>query len=266
MKFSLVTFSFEDEPLDQILDMASNVGLDAIDLAGEEGLEVREIADILRSHSVKIVEVTGLWGTGDWYRDLVNPDASVRKAGIRYGKYTIDLAREFGQMTEICPITRREVVETYGKEKLMDEARKSVKELAMYAKDRGVTLLIESLNRYEVLPDVCLINRQDEAVELIKSIDSESLGILLDTFHCSIEESDIIDTIHKFAHKIRHVHLCDSNRYVPGSGHLDFKPILRAFKSIGYGGYLSLEPSPKPSVVDLGNSLEYLMSLQPFLK
>lgn len=265
LKYSLVTFSFENQPLGQILDMASRVGLDAIDLAGREGLNVRKVASVLRSHSMEIAEVTGLWGTGDWYWDIVNPDSSVRKAGIGYGKYTIDLAREFGQMTEISLITKRQILEEYGRTKLLDRARRPLKELATYAKDRGVTLLVESLNRYEVLPDVCLTHSQREAYQLVSEVSSESMGILLDTFHCSIEESDIVDVIHRYGRITRHVHLCDSDRYLPGFGHLDFKPILKAFKSVGYAGYLSFEPSPKPSVIDLQNSLAYLKSIEPFL-
>ena len=38
-----------------------------------------------------------------------------------------------------------------------------------------------------------------------------------------------------------HFHFCDSNRAAPGSGHVDFRPILRALKDIDYQGYFAME-------------------------
>ncbi len=148
----------------------------------------------------------------------------------------------------------------------MKNARESLKELANYAKDRGVKLLLESVNRFELLPDLCLINKQREAVQLVEEIDADSMGIVLDTFHCSIEETDVVDAIVRFSKHIKEVHICDSNRSIPGSGNLEFKRILQSLKTQDYRGYLSFEPIPKPSKEQLRDSYQYLKSMEPFLE
>nr|QCO92939.1 hypothetical protein [uncultured bacterium] len=46
--------------------------------------------------------------------------------------------------------------------------------------------------------------------------------------------------------RLFHFHVADSNRWYPGAGHLDFKPILAALAATGYQGYISGEFLPKP--------------------
>jgi sugar phosphate isomerase/epimerase len=62
----------------------------------------------------------------------------------------------------------------------------------------------------------------------------------------NIEEISIEDAIRKHAKRLLHMHLADSNRWVPGMGHLNFQSILSALREIGYPGYLSLECLPMP--------------------
>ncbi len=46
MKFSLVAYCFTDESMENILEMAGAIGLDAIDVPGSELLDVKKISDI----------------------------------------------------------------------------------------------------------------------------------------------------------------------------------------------------------------------------
>jgi sugar phosphate isomerase/epimerase len=64
----------------------------------------------------------------------------------------------------------------------------------------------------------------------------------------SIEEADIAASIRGAAPYLRHIHLADSNRQVPGRGHTRFVEALRALKEIGFEGYGALEcgvPQPR---------------------
>ena len=45
---------------------------------------------------------------------------------------------------------------------------------------------------------------------------------------------------------IVNVHLADSQRQLPGSGHTDFRAVAASLASIGYKGYLSAEALPWP--------------------
>jgi D-psicose/D-tagatose/L-ribulose 3-epimerase len=41
--------------------------------------------------------------------------------------------------------------------------------------------------------------------------------------------------------RLRHVHACENDRGIPGSGHVDFIGIAEALREIGYQGYLTIE-------------------------
>ena len=45
---------------------------------------------------------------------------------------------------------------------------------------------------------------------------------MLDTFHMNIEEASMPDALTAAGDRLWHVHIGDSNRRYPGSGHLDF--------------------------------------------
>ena len=57
----------------------------------------------------------------------------------------------------------------------------------------------------------------------------------------NIEEADIPATLRRYAPTIGHVHLSDSNREVPGRGHVDFAAGLAALRESGYDGVLAIE-------------------------
>jgi 5-keto-L-gluconate epimerase len=104
------------------------------------------------------------------------------------------------------------------------------------ARSAGVRLLIEPVNRYEdpvvatAAAAAALIDRAGGGIEL-----------LLDVFHMNIEEPDPIATLRTFAARTAHVHLADSNRRLPGEGHLPLDGWLRALRDGGYGGTLGVE-------------------------
>ncbi|NIV36779.1 MAG: TIM barrel protein, partial [Anaerolineae bacterium] len=81
-------------------------------------------------------------------------------------------------------------------------------------------VVIEPLNRYETH----LVNHIGTAAELCESVGSPRLGILADFYHMNLEEADMEQSITDVAEHIFHVQLGDSNRLLPGQGHLAFQP------------------------------------------
>ena len=57
----------------------------------------------------------------------------------------------------------------------------------------------------------------------------------------NVEEADIPASLRSAARHLRHVHLADSNRQMPGRGHTDFVSGFRALRDIGYEGFAALE-------------------------
>lgn len=110
-------------------------------------------------------------------------------------------------------------------------------ELGEHARNEGVTLFLEPLNRYEDH----MVNRLDQAAELIRTTGLDSIRIGIDSYHMNIEESDPVAAILAHADLIGHAQVSDSNRLQPGAGHLDWPAWLGALHTIGYDGHLAAE-------------------------
>lgn len=100
-----------------------------------------------------------------------------------------------------------------------------------------MSLYLEPLNRYEDH----MVNRLEQAVELIRTVGLDSVKIGIDSYHMNIEEADPAASILAAAPYIGHAQVSDSNRFQPGAGHLDWPAWLSALHAIGYGGYLAAE-------------------------
>lgn len=101
------------------------------------------------------------------------------------------------------------------------------------------TVLLEGINRYESP----FMNSLIDCKRVAKKSGIAEAGVLADFFHMSIEEDDIAASIRAMDGCIRHVHLGDSNRKMPGLGHIDWEAGFKALKEQGYAGFINLECS-----------------------
>jgi D-psicose/D-tagatose/L-ribulose 3-epimerase len=105
------------------------------------------------------------------------------------------------------------------------------------AQREGVTLAIESLNRFECY----FLNTMAATAAYVQLVDHPNFKALFDTFHANIEEENLIKAFSENAAAIAHIHVSNNDRGVPGRGHIDFHAIFRAIKSSGYNGWLTIE-------------------------
>ena len=101
----------------------------------------------------------------------------------------------------------------------------------------GVTIALEPLNRFETY----FLNTAADAVKLCDEIDHPNVGILFDTFHANIEEKHVADALRLTARHLKHVHSCENDRGIPGTGHVDWPGVFRVLRDIGYDDYLTIE-------------------------
>lgn len=123
------------------------------------------------------------------------------------------------------------------KKKILRKSIPILYELSEFANEYGINLLIEPLNRYST--PFCVSAK--DAIDVSSLINNENLMIMLDTFHMNIEETDFYDTIKFSKQFLGHVHLSDSNRLMPGCGHLDFDLVMRSLNYINYNKNTSFE-------------------------
>ena len=160
---------------------------------------------------------------------------------MTYCKALIDQAAIMG-----CPRIIGPIYSVVGKADAVEPAQqktefalvvKNLKQLAAYAAKKKITLCIEPLNRFET----DFLNTCDKGLKLIKAVGAKNVKLHLDTFHMNIEEKNQAVAIKKAGKFLAHFHACGSDRGTPGGDHIDWKPIARALKQIGYTGDVVIE-------------------------
>jgi len=112
-----------------------------------------------------------------------------------------------------------------------------LRNVAESARDLGMILCIEALNRYESNS----INTARQVQSLIDDIGADNVYAHLDTFHMNIEESDPARAIRECSERLGYFHVAENYRGYLGTGSIDFQSIFRALKDISYDGPISLE-------------------------
>lgn len=108
----------------------------------------------------------------------------------------------------------------------------SLKELEIVAKECGIYIYLEPLNRYQDH----MINTIQDAVNIIEEGQFDMVKITGDFYHMSIEEDDISESLVKYSKYYGHIHIAENHRYQPGTGSIDFKRHMNTLKEIGYDG------------------------------
>jgi D-psicose/D-tagatose/L-ribulose 3-epimerase len=109
--------------------------------------------------------------------------------------------------------------------------------LAPTLEANGVTLAIEPLNRFETY----FLNTAADGAALCDQINHPRIGLLIDTFHSNIEEKNIAAGYSRAAKHLKHVHTCENDRGIPGSGHVDWTGVFQSLRGIDYNGWLTIE-------------------------
>src|SRR3712207_1559540 len=185
MRFGVSTWVWvaplTDEALQQLVPQVADAGFDWIELPVETpgAFDYLRASELVRRHDLG-VGVCAVMSPG---RDLLDPDAGVRRASADYVRHCVNVAETLGAQHVIGPLyASTGLVWQAGAEErkrdlslLADELR----ELAEYAAARQVVLCVEPLNRFET----SFLNLASQGVELIDRVAHPGCQLMLDTFH-----------------------------------------------------------------------------------
>lgn len=227
-------------PYDKIFSFLSDCGYDGAELAVRDPalLDVDELEALLDRFALVVPAVGTGRAFGEDGLSFSSDDRKIRRAAVDRILSHVNLCARLNALVIIGLIVGKAppggTTEKY--------AADCLRECADYAGERGVSLVVEPINRYET----GFITSVDVCMDFLGKVGSPACGILFDTFHANIEEPSIGKSIRKAGALIKHVHVADSNRHHPGAGHTDFKMILNTLRDIGYDGFLSAEILPLP--------------------
>lgn len=217
-------------PLPEQLALLASLGIEGIELCGASLRMSRDdLVALFRDAPVKPSAIEGI-------PQLTSPDPAVRERARTVTRERLALAGALGVPAGVLVVPQFGELPPHGAEREAAILVEELVALAPVAREAGVGIFLEPLNRYEAT----LVNRIAQGVEIATAAAPE-VGVMADFFHMNIEEADLPESIRAAGSRLTYVHLADSNRLQPGYGHLDFRPGFAALREIGYDGWLGIE-------------------------
>jgi sugar phosphate isomerase/epimerase len=221
---------------------------------------VAELKDILAGSPLEMVAIAG---NSDF---AVNDHAWPEEAA--FVRREIDFAVELG--VDLLRIFVSHIPAEYVTEHVWRRALERMSEVVPYAEERGVRLALE--NHFGIT------GKTEDLLRVVENVQSPALGLLLDPANFVPCGQDPVQAAQELAPYVIYAHLKDcvpndngayfGHDFVDvGAGVVDYPGVLKALKSSGYAGYLSVEYEEPPDVErgtadSLSRLREYMASLE----
>ncbi len=188
---------------------------------------------------------------------LSSPDTGVRQRSVEHLVRCLEVAKRFNSLLVVGLLQGFRKDEP-NPEKANERIAGCLRQVMDRAEPLGVDMVIEPVNHLQV----GFNNSVGEVCRLVERVGSPNLRPMVDTVHMNIEERSLTQPILDCGSLLRHVHLCESNGSLLGSGHLDFAAVLRALDQIHYQGFASIKVYRNAEIRDAARlSMEYLKNL-----
>lgn len=256
IKFSAnLTMLYSDVPFVDRFERAASSGFRFIEYQFPYEHDARVLANTASRNGLTSILFNlpaGEWSKGD--RGIAaSPD---RVEEFRQGVATgIEYARILQVRQLNCLVGRRdERFPSQDQERIVIE---NLRYAAHLLGERGITLLIEMLNPYDV-PGF-LLPTPKAAFDLLGQVGSSNLKVQYDFYHAQRVEGELANTFRNHSASIGHVQIADSpGRHQPGTGEINYRFLLEFIDRTGYQGYVGLEYVPQGTTEEsLGWVQEY---------
>lgn len=246
MKYAICNETFGDWPLEQALTLARETGYTGWEVAPFMlSDDITTYSSAERRAYREQVERAGFQITGlHWLLakteglHLTTADPATRS---RTSEYLIELARLCrdlgGGVMVLGSPQQRNVAEGQSMDSALDNAAGVIAAATEELEKQQVQIAIEPLGREEGN----FLNTAADARRLQAMIDHPLVGLHLDVKAMSDESTPIPQIIRDNAEAMIHFHANDPNRQGPGMGEVDFVPIFKTLREVGYDGWVSVE-------------------------
>lgn len=242
------------------IDKAARLGFDILEIAAGPlpDYSPEKLKDLRKAAEANNIELTVGYGPKP-EQNLASPDADVRKNAAAFftklfGQMELLGARLIGGgLYSYWPV---DYTQPFDKQEDWKHSVESIKALAPVAKECGITLCMEVLNRFEGY----LLNTAEEGVRYVREVNEDNVKLMLDTFHMNIEESSMTEAIRQAGPLLGHFHTGEPNRMPPGAGpHALVRDRARAAKhwlrgAGGHGAFCASRRHCGPKHQDLAGS------------
>ena len=218
------------------LDAAARLGFDhvVVPLRRPEDIDPSFIAMRFAEFGMTPVNTASM--TTD--ADISSEDPTIWSRGLDRLRTSVRLARDMGspQIGGVlyAPLGKRAELASPS---MRERAATGIRTVAEEAKQAGVRLALEIVNRYETN----LFNTVAEALEFRDLVGNDNVFLHLDTFHMNVEEVDLLEAIRNAMPRLGYFELDQNHRGPLTPGLIAFAPLLEELRSLDYSGIVGIE-------------------------
>jgi len=246
MRFAICNETFQDWPFDKAFALAAECGYTGLEIAPftmanyVTEISPKKRAEVRRQAEKAKLQILGLhWllaKTEGFH--LTSPEAAVRRKTAEYlGELARFCAELGGKILVFGSPKQRNLLPGVSRARAMEHAAEVIRAVLPVLETTGTVLALEPLSP----ATTNFLTTAGEAVELVHKIASPRCRLHLDCLAMSSEPTPIAELIRKHRGDLVHFHANDANGQGPGFGRLDFVPIFKALREIGYRGWVSVE-------------------------
>lgn len=262
-KLCFSTLGCADWGLDQILALAKQYDISALEIRGMDGvMDNRQITALSESQTEDTLRAMQSNGVKPWVlgTSCAFHDEGKWRAAVEEGMACIDIASRM-DIPYIRVFGNKLVGQTtLEQENCYERVAKGIAELCRYASNTTVSVLLEVHGDYNCIETLDRITNQ--------LTDCPNFGLIWDIAHTAAYRDRWNEFYLHFKSLIRHIHVKDRTitphvLTLPGEGELPILDITQALLADGYDGYFSLEWEKKwhPELPELPQALSRFVSL-----
>lgn len=222
-----------------IIPKAKELGFETLDIAvaHPETFPTKQVKQKAQETEIELVTTTTL----NKDTNIISPDPDIRKNGVKSLKLLVDINMELGSNI-LGGVNYAAWGYLTRKPRTQQEWEWSVtamREVASYAKEAGdLVIAVEPVNRFETH----FLNIAEDAVKYCSDVGTGNMKVHLDCFHMIREETSFKGAVEACGKEyLGYIHVCESNRGIPGTGLVPWKEFFTAVRDIGYRGPLVIE-------------------------
>lgn len=249
----------EPDSLRAALEQISECGYEGVELnlAHPAAVDLGTLDSWLRDLGLVIPSfLTGAVYSNDCC--MSSKDAGTRRRAVEHLFACLESAARFGALLVVGLLQgqRSDENDTQTANRRITDC---LREVGARAVDAGVRVVIEPINHLQV----GFNHSVAEVRELVNAVGCEAVQPMVDTIHMNIEEKSVVQPIMDCGAELGHVHLCESNGALLGSGHVDFHAVLKALEAVEYNGFASVKDYRSPDLAHSARScLRFLRDLE----
>ncbi len=246
MKLAICNEMYVDWPFERICGDVAECGYDGIEIApftldpdprNLTEAHAKAVGEMAHRAGLEVVGLHWLLKAPDGMH-LTTPDNKVRKKTVAYLEHLARLCAAMGgSLLVLGSPKQRDVEKGDDPDDAFLRAAEACRQVAETAGALGVTLAIEPLAPYFTN----FLTTATAGEEFVDAVDHPSCRLHLDVFAMSSEDEPIHWIIAQHGKHLVHFHANDTGMGGPGSGDVDYKPVIEALKQVHYDGYLSVE-------------------------